>query len=367
MLHTFGIVPFYRRNIMNITNLQSRLNDGEGIIVVSPENRRYLTGFPSSDGYLLITRSESILLADSRYIEAAQKNAEGCSEILLLSSLSAQLPVLSEKLGIKTLFTEAENLSVSDFNRISSLVSCGCKAENADEFIGNLRRSKNEYEKNKIVEAQRISEDAFEHILGFIREGVTEKQVALELDYFMLSHGAECVSFETIAVSGKNSSMPHGVPCDKKIEKGDFITMDFGAVVDGYHSDMTRTVAVGEISSKQAEVYETVLSAQLASLAVLKSGVACFDADEAARSVIRNAGYGEFFGHGTGHGVGIEIHEQPRLSPKSSQILEAGDVVTVEPGIYLPDEFGVRIEDMAFITENGYENLTKSPKKLIIL
>ncbi|MBQ4626662.1 MAG: aminopeptidase P family protein [Clostridia bacterium] len=352
---------------MNIQKLQSKLNDGEGIIVVSPENRRYLTGFPSSDGYLLVTPCESILLADSRYIEAAQNTAEGCSEILLLSSLSAQLPSLAEKLGIKTLFTEAENLSVSEFNRISSLVSCECRAEKADEAISSLRRFKTENEKSKIIEAQRIAEAAFEHILGFIKEGVTEKQIALELDYFMLRRGAECVSFETIAVSGKNSSMPHGVPCDKEIEKGDFITMDFGAVVNGYHSDMTRTVAVGSVSSKQAEVYETVLSAQLASLSVLKSGVSGFDADEAARRIIRNAGYGDFFGHGTGHGVGIEIHEQPRLSPKSKHILGPGDIVTVEPGIYLPAEFGVRIEDMAFITENGCENLTNSPKNLIIL
>ena len=183
----------------------------------------------------------------------------------------------------------------------------------------------------------------------------------------MLKNGAECVSFETIAVSGKNSSMPHGVPCDKKIEKGDFITMDFGAVVEGYHSDMTRTVAVGEVSSKQAEVYKTVLDAQLKSLETLKAGVSCFDADAAARNIIENAGYGEYFGHGTGHGVGIEIHEAPRLSPKSDAILKAGDIVTVEPGIYLPDEFGVRIEDMAFITENGFENLTRTPKNLIIL
>ncbi len=354
-------------NKMNIKNIQSQLNNGEGIIVVSPENRRYLTDFPSSDGYLLITATESILLADSRYIEAAQNGAKGCSEILLLSSLSSQLPALTENLGIKTLFTEAEKLSVSDFNRFSSLVSCECKAEKADEMICALRRIKNEYEKSKIVEAQRIAEAAFDRILGFIKEGVTEKQVALELDYYMLSHGAECVSFETIAVSGKNSSMPHGVPSDKKIEKGDFITMDFGAVVDGYHSDMTRTVAVGEVSSKQSEIYETVLSAQLASLDVIRSGVSCFDADEAARSIIRNAGYGEFFGHGTGHGVGIEIHEQPRLSPKSNQTLEVGDIVTVEPGIYLPSQFGVRIEDMAFVTENGCENLTNSPKELIIL
>ncbi len=352
---------------MNIKNLQSMLENGQGLLVASHENRRYLSSFPSSDGYLLITPSESILLADSRYIEAAQNGAKGCSDIILLKSFSEQLPELVKSLGITSLFTEAERLSVSEFNRISKLAGCGCTADKADDFIDTLRRKKSEEEKNKIIKAQRIAEDAFDHILGFIKESVTEKQIALELDYFMLSHGAECISFETIAVSGKNSSMPHGVPCDKKIEKGDFITMDFGAVVDGYHSDMTRTVAVGEISSKQAEVYETVLSAQLASLNILKSGISCFDADEAARSIIRNAGYGEFFGHGTGHGVGIEIHEQPRLSPKSKQTLEAGDVVTVEPGIYLPSQFGVRIEDMAFITENGFENLTNSPKNLIIL
>ena len=157
------------------------------------------------------------------------------------------------------------------------------------------------------------------------------------------------------------------LPSDKKIEHGDFITMDYGAVVEGYHSDMTRTVAVGEVSSKQEEVYETVLAAQKKSLEILKAGISCKDADDAARNIIKNAGYGDYFGHGTGHGVGIEIHEEPRVSPKSGSILQAGDIVTVEPGIYLPSEFGVRIEDMAFITDNGSENLTKSPKNLIIL
>ena len=183
----------------------------------------------------------------------------------------------------------------------------------------------------------------------------------------MLRAGAQALSFETIAVSGRNSSMPHGVPTDKMVERGDFVTMDYGAVVNGYHSDMTRTVAVGEVSGKQAEVYDTVLKAQLTSLDLLAPGVACKAADAAARDVINAAGYGEFFGHGTGHGVGVEIHEFPVLNPRSTEILAPGDVVTVEPGIYLPGEFGVRIEDMAFITENGSENLTKCPKTLIIL
>ncbi len=351
---------------MNIKNLQLSLTDGGAYIIVSPENRRWLTGFASSDGYLLITKTEAVFLVDSRYIEAAQKQITAC-EAALLTSLTEQLPGYIKNMGITALYTEAQRLSVADFEKIKNLAGCPCIAGGADGAIDSLRRIKTNEEKKKILAAQSIAEKAFDRILDFIKIGVTEREIALELDFYMLKNGAEAVSFETIAVSGKNSSMPHGVPCDKKIEKGDFITMDFGAVVDGYHSDMTRTVAVGEISSKQAEVYETVLNAQLKSLDSLKAGVSCFDADATARDIIKNAGYGAFFGHGTGHGVGIEIHEAPRLSPKSEAILCAGDVVTVEPGIYLPDEFGVRIEDMAFITENGFENLTKSPKNLIIL
>ncbi len=347
--------------------LKLQLNDGEAILVVSPENRRYLTDFPSSDGYLLITKTDAVLFVDSRYIEAAQNTARGCDEIVLLTSSSEQIPAYAAKLGVKNVYTEAEKLSVAAFSEIKKSLDCECTAEKADGMINALRRIKSEDEKNKILAAQSIAEDAFEHILGFIKEGITEREIALTLDFFMLKNGAECVSFETIAVSGKNSSMPHGVPGDKKVEKGDFITLDYGAVVGGYHSDMTRTVAVGEVSSKQTEVYETVLTAQKKSIEILKAGVSCKDADAAARDVIKNAGYGQFFGHGTGHGVGIEIHEAPRVSPKSKSILQIGDVVTVEPGIYLPSEFGVRIEDMAFITENGFENLTKSPKNLIIL
>ncbi|MBQ2842169.1 MAG: aminopeptidase P family protein [Clostridia bacterium] len=351
----------------NIKNLKLQLKNGEAFLIVSPENRRYLTGFASSDGYLLITKSESVFLIDSRYIEAAQNEITDCGEIALLKSFSVQLPEYIEKLGVKTVFTEAERLSVAEFAKIQKSVFCECLAEKADDAINALRRRKSQAEKEKILAAQAIAERAFDHILGFIKEGVTEREVALTLDFFMLKNGAESISFETIAVSGKNSSKPHGVPSDKKIEIGDFITVDYGAVVDGYHSDMTRTVAVGGVSSKQAEVYETVLAAQKKSLEALRAGVPCRAADAAARDIIANAGYGEFFGHGTGHGVGIEIHEEPRVSPKSASILETGDVVTVEPGIYIPSEFGVRIEDMAFITENGYENLTKTPKNLIIL
>lgn len=351
---------------MNIKNLQNTLKKTQAYLILSPENRRYLTGFPSSAGCLLITDTDAVFLADSRYIEAARNTVTDC-ECVLLSDFSAQLGGYIEKFNIEKLCLEGENLSVSKAESIKKICRCECDFTKADKEIQALRRTKSVYEKQKILTAQSIAEKAFDHILGFIKEGVTEREIALNLDFFMLRNGAQAISFETIAVSGKNSSMPHGVPCDKKIEKGDFITMDFGAVVDGYHSDMTRTVAVGSVSSKQAEVYETVLSAQKNCLEILKSGVSCKDADAAAREVIKNAGYGEFFGHGTGHGVGIEIHEAPTLNPRSGETLKIGDIVTVEPGIYLPDEFGVRIEDMAFITENGIENLTKSPKNLIIL
>ena len=352
---------------MNIRNLQKTLEKGEAFIVSSPENRKYLTSFSSSDGFLLVTQNEAVFLTDSRYIEAAEKTVIGCSEISQLNSLSAQLPEYITKLGVSKLYTESARLTVEDYNRISKIAGCPVLAEKSDDAISNLRRKKSNEEKENIIKAQSIAEKAFEHILGFISTEKTEKDIALELDFFMLKNGAEGISFETIAVSGANSSMPHGVPSEKKIENGDFITMDYGAVINGYHSDMTRTVAVGSVSSKQAEIYETVLNAQLASLSSLKNGISGFDADKAARDIIENAGYGKFFGHGTGHGVGIEIHEAPRLSSKTDSILQTGDVVTVEPGIYLPGEFGVRIEDMAFITENGYENLTKSPKNLIII
>ncbi len=353
-------------SIAAIDSLKNQLGKGEAFLVTSEENMRYITGFPHSEGRVLVTENEAMFFVDSRYIEAVTKSVDSC-EVVLMTSFHKQLGEYVGKLSVKTVFTEAEGISVADFSALCRNVSCEFKAEKTDEILTSLRRRKNEYEKRKILEAQAIAQKAFDHILGFIKEGVTEREIALELDFFMLRNGAECISFDTIAVSGKNTSLPHGVPSDKKIATGDFITMDYGAVVDGYHSDMTRTVAVGQLSSKQIEVYETVLSAQKKGLGALKAGVSGFDADKAARDIIANAGYGGYFGHGTGHGVGLQIHESPRLSPKSKHTLEIGDVVTVEPGIYLPDEFGVRIEDMAFITENGCENLTKSPKTLIIL
>lgn len=338
-------------------------------LIMSEENICYFTSFHSSNGYLIVTGEKAYFFTDSRYIEAAQNKITSCDEVLLLKSMKEELVPFISSLNKNELFVEAERITLSRYTELKSLFSGVTVNGNGelDKKISEIRTVKKDEQVNTIIKAQRIAEKAFDYILTFIKEGVTEKEVALTLEYFMLKNGADALSFDTIAVSGKNSSMPHGVPTDKKIEKGDFITMDYGAVCDFYHSDMTRTVAVGEVSSKQIEVYETVLKAQEEAFRVMKAGVPCKDVDKAARDTIVNAGYGEYFGHGLGHGVGVEIHELPSLNPSSGAILEVGNIVTNEPGIYLPGEFGVRIEDMALITEDGYENLTLSEKKLIVL
>lgn len=351
-----------------INKLQKFLkNSDEAILIHSSENRRYFTDFPSTDGYLVVTKDDAVFFTDSRYIEAAQKNSSCKAQ--LLTQLSKEVKTFFEEKHIEKVYTETERLSVSllsQFKKTFSPVKV-TPSTRLENKTNELRMVKTPEEIQCIKKAQQIAEDAFEHILTFIRPGVTEKRIALELDFYMLSHGAEALSFETIAVTGKKTSMPHGVPDDTIVETGDFITMDFGAVYKGYHSDMTRTVAVGEVSAEQRKIYEIVLSAQKAALDILKKGVSCKEADKAARDIITNAGYGDYFGHGTGHGVGIEIHESPNLSPRSEAKLEVGNIVTVEPGIYIPNKFGVRIEDMALITEEGYENLTNTPKELIIL
>lgn len=338
-------------------------------LIMSEENVCYFTSFHSSNGYLIVTGDKAVFLTDSRYIEAAQNKIVSCDEIIETKGMEKSIAPLVEKMSINKLMLESERVTVAVYNDIKSIFSsCQvvCDGE-LDKQINSIRMTKNEAEVDKIIKAQRIAEKAFEHMLTFISEGKTEREIALELDYTMLRGGADALSFETIAVSGKNSSLPHGVPSDKKIEKGDFITMDFGAVTEFYHSDMTRTVAVGEVSTKQIEVYETVLEAQLKGLEAVRAGVPCRDVDAVARDIITAKGYGSYFGHGLGHGVGVEIHESPSLNPSSKAILEAGHIVTVEPGIYLPGEFGVRIEDMAFVTQDGCKNLTLAEKKLIIL
>ena len=340
----------------------------DAALIFSEVSRFYFTGFPASDGCLLVTPKESVFYTDSRYTEAAEKKI-GAEFVRDSKELYKDLAAFFADRGIKTVALENDRLTLAQYEELCEKLPgiSFCVTDALAKAIEEIRIVKTDDEIQKIIKAQRIAEKAFEHILGFIKPGKTENEVRLELEYFMLSHGADGLSFETIAVTGVKTSMPHGVPGDNVIKSGDFVTMDYGALVDGYHSDMTRTVAVGDITDEQRRVYDTVLEAQLAGLKSLHDGISGFDADKAARDVIAHAGYGCCFGHGTGHGVGVEIHEAPTLSPRSKHILKTGHVVTVEPGIYIPGKFGVRIEDMALITDDGCSILTDCPKELTVL
>lgn len=340
----------------------------DGVLLLSRENRLYFTGFASSAGCLLITKNEAVFFTDSRYIEAATNQIKNC-DVIESRDFKSQLTDILNKQGIKKIAVESEKLTLAQFEKYKSDFPFAEFSANkeVDKLISSMRAVKTKDELECIKKAQRIAEAAFNHILDFISVGKTERDVALELDFFMLKNGAEALSFETIAVSGSNSSMPHGVPSSKKIQAGDFLTLDFGAVYKGYHSDMTRTVAISKVSDEQKKVYETVLAAQEKCVSGLAASLSCVRADALAREHIAQEGYADFFSHGTGHGVGIETHELPLLSPRSDSTLQVGNVVTVEPGIYLPKKFGVRIEDMIYIGEKGCENLTSSPKELIIL
>lgn len=351
---------------LKVELLQEQLPVGQGALIRYPENRRYFTNFISSAGFLLVTRVRALFMTDSRYIEAAQAAVPAGIEVREAGALTVE--VLRE-LEIEQLSIEASHTTVAALRSLEKI--CAGVALDTGDFldgaIGALRAVKSQDETEKIIRAQRIAERALEKTLMMIRPGVTEREIALSLDFNMLSMGAEGLSFETIAVSGENSSKPHGVPGNRQVRRGDFITMDFGAVVAGYHSDMTRTVAVGSVTAEQRQVYDTVLAAQAAMLDGLRAGITCAQADALARDVIERTGYGDYFRHSAGHGVGLEIHEPPFEAPRSQEVLQAGNVVTAEPGIYLPGQFGVRIEDMAYITAAGIENLTQAPKELLVL
>lgn len=337
-------------------------------LIMSPENRRYFTSFPSSNGYLLVNSERAVLITDGRYIESATNNAKNC-EVVLQNRIYSQIAEILKEFKCGHLLVESSRMTLDVYNSIKGVAKSSAVHTDTtlDNIINSLRSVKTPEEIECIKKAQEITDDAFSHICEFIKPGITEKEIGLLLDFYMLSKGGEAISFETIAISGKNTSMPHGVPTDKKVEFGDFVTMDFGTVVGGYHSDMTRTVAVGTATDEMKRVYDTVLSAQKNCIENIKAGLTCKQGDALSRDVIKSMGFGEYFTHSTGHGVGIEIHEFPYMGPSSNDELLPNQIVTVEPGIYIPEKFGVRIEDMIVITENGCEDLTHSPKDLIIL
>ncbi len=344
-------------------------NKADCALITDDINRRYLTGMKSSAGYVLIFPEQSYLIIDFRYIEKARQVVKHCQLIEQEANIFRQMHELFQKHHAKTIAIEAQSLTVQRCENLKAQMKqyTFLTDYTLSQSLYDLRTVKTAQELEKIKAAQKIAEDALAALLEKLHAGMTEIEIALELDFYMRSHGAEDLSFETIALTGAHTSMPHGVPDERKVQKGDFVLMDFGAVVDGYHSDMTRTVCIGEPSEEMRFVYETVRTAQDTARAFAKSGITGKALDAAARNVIAEAGYGEYFGHSLGHGVGLEIHEYPIATPNRDTILPVGGVVTIEPGIYLPGKFGVRIEDFVHITKNGCENLTNIPNSLICL
>lgn len=352
---------------MRVKELQKTLEKGVCAIIQNPVNRFYLSGFRSSAGMIVLTENKAVLLVDFRYFEKAKKTVQNM-EVVLANNFFANAKEMLETENIKKILPETDFINLDSFERMKKAFE-GIEVSNDNSLsqtISSLRQIKSAEETKCIKKSQGITDNAFAHILNFIKAGVTEREIALELEFFMRKTGSEGVAFDTIAVSGKNSSLPHGVPTEKPLENGDFLTMDFGAVYNGYCSDMTRTVAVGYVTDEQQKVYDTVLKAQLSALKEIGPNKVCKEIDKIARDII-NAEYEGCFGHGLGHSVGLEIHENPALNTRDETLLKAGVIMTVEPGIYIPDKFGVRIEDMVLITDTSYENLTKSPKELIII
>ena len=340
----------------------------DAVLVTDERNQRYAAGFPITDGAVLVAAERAYLITDSRYIEAAEAAVDDCVSVWLYDRERPLRERVREALaesGAQRLAAEDQRLSHAGFLMWEKTL--GLTLLPAGDLFQTLRAVKSEEELASMTEAQRISEAALGEVLHLVRPGMTEREVASELVYRMLRHGSEGNSFDPIVVTGSKTSLPHGVPGDKVIEKGDFLTMDFGSLKNGYCSDMTRTVAVGSATDEMKNVYDVVLRAQLAGIRAAKAGVLGRDIDRAARKVIEEAGFGPYFGHGFGHCLGLEIHEPPFASPKGDKPLPAGSVSSAEPGIYLPGRFGVRIEDVMILRETGAELITRAPKELIIL
>lgn len=341
--------------------------ENEGLFLTSRYSRMYAAEFDIAEGYAVVTKARAAYFTDSRYIESAQNNIAGFEivEIGLKNPLTDAVNALLAEEKIDKLGFEDEYLTVAELNGFQEKLHASFFP--VQEKINSFRQCKEAWEIARMEKAQEITDRAFTEVCTRIREGMTEKELAAELIYCLYKNGGEGLSFDPIVVSGPNTSMPHGVPGDRKIQKGDFITMDFGVLYQGYCSDMTRTVALGTATDEMKTVYATVLKAQHAGIAVSKAGVTGREVDAAARDVIAAAGYGEYFGHSYGHSLGLEIHENPNCAPRNDQPMPLHAVCSAEPGIYLPGKFGVRIEDVVIFEENGCRNLTKSPKELLIL
>ena len=342
------------------------LEEYGALLVTSKVNRQYMTGFDSSAGALLMTAQGAWFITDTRYYEAAQSVVKGAKVLLSTKDepYDKHIKEVLQNSKITTVGAEEATLTHAQY------LEWGEKLEatlvKAQQFFIDKRAVKEPWELEQMKKAQKFSEKAFEEILPLISTGITEKELATELIYRILKSGADNIGFDPIVVSGTKSSLPHGVPGDKKISNG-FLTIDFGAKVNGYISDTTRTVCVGKPTDEMINVYDTVLRAQLTALSFAKGGQSGTDIDAAARNVIKDAGFGDYFGHGLGHGIGLEVHEKPNATYVEEFTIPVGAVITIEPGIYLPGKFGVRIEDTIYMTAAGNENITSLPKKLLVL
>ena len=351
----------------HVARLTAALGEFDALLLTGESNCFYATGF-LGEGVTVVTKKGAHYITDSRYTEAAEKTIGTAAKVWETSRenpMSALIRRALSEAGAEKVGFEDEVMTVAQHGVFSEKLSCQLLP--ASKLLTRLRGSKDEEEIARLVAAQRIAEGALEQLLKEIRIGMTEKEIAARLQYLMVSAGAEKLSFDTIVASGPNGSMPHAVPTERKIQKGDFITIDFGCVYRGYCSDTTRTVAVGEVSDEMRRVYDIVLEAQLAGIAAARAGVSGKDIDGAAREVIEKAGYGKYFGHSFGHSLGIDIHESPNASPANEEAMPVGAVISAEPGIYLPGRFGVRIEDILVLDADGCRNITTFPKELLVI
>lgn len=344
--------------------LREKLKAADAIIITDELNQYYISGFRYTDGYVVVTKTSAHIITDFRYIEAAEKLAPEGFDIVAPKNMREHIAGIFEKEGVKTVAFEEDRITYASLESLKK--SIGGEFVPSKGIIEEMRCYKDKSEIEKILAAQKITDDAFEHILTVLTPDMTEIDVAVELEFFMRKNGAEEKSFDTIAVSGSASSLPHGVPRNVKLEKG-FFTMDFGCIVDGYHSDMTRTVVLGKADEDMKKLYNTVLKAQTAALDGAKVNMKCSAIDKIARDIIDDAGYRGCFGHSLGHSVGLEIHESPNFSPRSCDFFKSGNVITVEPGIYITGKYGCRIEDMVYADGETVVNLTSARKELIEL
>jgi Xaa-Pro aminopeptidase len=351
---------------MRLEKLRETLAEQEldALLVSQAENRRYLSGFTGSAGMLMITAQEAILATDFRYYEQMGREAPDFQLAKIKTRFEELLPELISDLGISRLGFESEHVTVHQFHTWSQATD-DVEWVPHRQTVEKIRAVKEEGELDALRRSVALTDAALAHLLGVLEPGMTEENAAWEIESYMRTHGASKVAFALIVAAGPNGALPHALPSDHRISEGEPIVIDIGCVVDGYCSDMTRTICLGKPDSHYLEVWQIVHSAQETAEATICAGMTGIEADASAREVIEKAGYGDQFGHGLGHGVGLAVHEMPSASPRIDNVLEAGMVLTVEPGIYLPGEFGVRIEDMVIIREDGVEVLTQSPKRAV--